>query len=93
MATLGYVNCDVSAGVFSSERFASIQGVDRKFEAIVDSDDVVTPSSINNNSSTPAKLRVFVISRHGDTSFIELPRDTIQGTRRIRVESRIVAPA
>jgi hypothetical protein len=88
MGTSAYLTCDVSAGVFSSERVASINGVDGVFEALVDSEDILFGEG--GNSSRPAKLRVLVINKQGNTLLVELPRETFQGARRVKVSSDLV---
>jgi putative transposon-encoded protein len=71
-----YLECKVEDGFFKSEAAITIQGIEQKYQALVDR------TSIKGNS-----VKVDVAKKYKKGYFVDLPKDTFIGSPRVYVSA------
>lgn len=85
MAKRWRIKVTVGPGTFSNERLVSFQAGDRKYNLLVDEEDVL-------EGADGQYLEVYLVAERNGEALIDLPRDTFSSGPRARVERRQLQP-
>ena len=83
---IGKLRCTAGRGMFAHEAGVSIQGSDRCYESMIDSELVtILDGQILGDDDVPALVTVTIVETNGSKILVELPRQVVAGGRRIWV--------